>query len=34
MKKQGSRNSQDQINEKEISNLPGREFKIKIVKIL
>ena len=34
MKKQGSRNSQDQINEKEINSLPGREFKIKIVKIL
>ena len=31
MKEQG-RNSQDQINEEEISNLPEREFRIMIVK--
>ena len=33
MKGQG-RNSQDQINEEEISNLPEREFRIMIVKML
>ena len=33
MKKQG-RNSQEQTNEEEISSLPEREFKVKIVKIL
>ena len=33
MKEQG-RNSQDQINEEEISNLPGRDFRIMIVKML
>ena len=33
MKKEG-RNSQDQINEEEISNLPEREFRIMILKIL
>ena len=33
MKEQG-RNSQDQINEEEISNLPEREFRIMIVKML
>ena len=33
MTEQG-RNSQDQINEEEISNLPEREFRIMIVKIL
>ena len=33
MKKEG-RNSQDQINEEEISNLPEREFIIMIVKML
>ena len=33
MKKEG-RNSQDQINEEEISNLPEREFGIMIVKML
>ena len=33
MKKQG-RNSQDQINEEEISNLPEREFRIMMVKML
>ena len=33
MKKQ-SRNSQDKINEEEISNLPKREFRIMIVKML
>ena len=33
MKKQG-RNSQDQINEEELSNLPEREFRIMIVKML
>ena len=33
MKKQG-RNSQDQINEEEISNLPEREFRIMIAKIV
>ena len=33
MKEQG-RNSQDQINEEEISNLPEREFRILIVKML
>ena len=33
MKEQG-RNSQDQINEEEISNLPEREFRIMIVKLL
>ena len=33
MKKQG-RNSQDQINEEEISNLPEREYWTKIVKML
>ena len=33
MKKQG-RNSQDQINKEEISNLPLREFRIMIVKVL
>ena len=31
MKEQG-RNSQDQINEEEINNLPEREFRIMIVK--
>ena len=33
MKEQG-RNSQDQINEEEISNLPLKEFRIMIVKVL
>ena len=33
MQEQG-RNSQDQINKEEISNLPLREFRIMIVKIL
>ena len=33
IKEQG-RNSQDQINEEEISNLPLREFRIMIVKLL
>ena len=33
MKKQG-RNSQEQTNEEEISSLPEKEFKVKIVKIL
>ena len=33
MKEQG-RNSQDQINKKKISNLPEREFRIMIVKML
>jgi len=33
MKGQG-RNSQDQINEEEISNLPEREFRIMILKML
>jgi len=33
MKKEG-RNSQDQINEEEISNLPEREFRIMMVKML
>ena len=33
MKEQG-RNSQDQINEEEISHLPEREFRIMIVKML
>ena len=33
MKDQG-RNSQDQVNEEEISNLPEREFGIMIVKML
>ena len=33
MKEQG-RNSQDQINKEEISNLPEREFRIMIVKML
>ena len=33
MKEQG-RNSQDQINEEEITNLPEREFRIMIVKML
>ena len=33
MKEQG-RNSQDQINVEEISNLPEREFRIMIVKML
>ena len=33
MKEQG-RNSQDQINEEEISNLLEREFRIMIVKII
>ena len=33
MRKQG-RNSQDQINEEEISHLPEREFRIMIVKML
>ena len=33
MKEQG-RNSQDQINEEELSNLPEREFRIMIVKML
>ena len=31
MKEQG-RNSQDQINKEEISNLPEREFRIVIIK--
>ena len=33
MRKQG-RNSQDQINEEEISNLPEREFRIMMAKML
>ena len=33
MKEQG-RNLQDQINKEEISNLPLREFRIMIVKVL
>ena len=33
MKEQG-RNSQDQINKEQISNLPEREFRIMIVKML
>ena len=33
MKEQGG-NSQDQINEEELSNLPEREFRIMIVKLL
>ena len=33
MKKEG-RNSQDQINEEEISNLPEREFRIMMVQML
>ena len=33
MKEQG-RNSRDQINEEEISNLPEREFRIMIAKML
>ena len=33
MKEQG-KNSQDQINKEEISNLPEREFRIKICKML
>ena len=33
MKEQG-RNSQDQINEEEISNLPEREFRIMMAKML
>ena len=33
MKEQG-RNSQDQVNEEEISNLPERKFRIMIVKML
>ena len=33
MKEKG-RNSQDQINKEEISNLPEREFRIMIVKML
>ena len=33
MKEQGG-NSQDQINEEELSNLPEREFIIMIVKLL
>ena len=33
MKKEG-RNSQDQINEEEISNLPEREFRIMMAKML
>ena len=32
--KEQSRNSQDKINEEEISNLPKREFRIMIVKML
>ena len=33
MKQQG-RNSQDQLNKEEISNLPEREFRIMILKML
>ena len=33
-KKEQGRNSQDQINEEEISNLPEREFRIMIVNML
>ena len=33
MKEQG-RNSQDQVNKEEISNLPERKFRIMIVKML
>ena len=33
MKEKG-RNSQDQINEEEISNLPEREFRIMVIKML
>ena len=33
MKEQG-RHSQDQINKEEISNLPEKEFRIMIVKLL
>ena len=33
MKGQG-RNSQDQINKEEISNLPERKFRIRIIKML
>ena len=32
--KEQSRNSQDQINEEEISNLLEREFRIMIVKVI
>ena len=32
--KEQERNSQDQINEEEITNLPEREFRIMIVKML
>ena len=32
--KEQSRNSQDQINEEEISNLPEKELRITIVKML
>ena len=34
MKKQGSRNSKNQINEEEINTIPEREFRIMIVKML
>ena len=34
MKKQGSRNSQDQINEEKTTNLPEREFRIMMAKML
>ena len=33
MKKQG-KNPQDQINEKEICNLPGKEFRVMTVKMI
>ena len=33
MKEQG-RNSQDQINKKKISNLPEREFRLMMLKVL
>ena len=32
--KEQARNSQDQINKEEISNLPEKEFRIMIVKLL
>ena len=33
MKEQG-KNAQDQINEQEIGNLPGKEFRVMIVKMI
>ena len=34
MKEQGKKNLQDQINEEEIGNLPEKEFRVMIVKMI